>query len=84
MGRRRRSYYHARDIGLERALQHIEDARRLTAELGGTDQDVKEYLFSLSRQQLGPILDAYEQKYGPKSASMLLKQSRNGERANAK
>lgn len=54
--------YHGRhvDIGHERARQHIEDARRLSAELGGTDKDVKEYFFSLPPHSLRLILDAYE------------------------
>lgn len=63
--RNRRRYSGRRvDIGHERARQHIEDARRLTAELGGTDQDVKEYFFSLSPRSLDVILDAYERQYG--------------------
>lgn len=62
---RRHSYHRSReDIGREYARQHIEDARRLTAELGGTDQDVKQYFFSLSPQDLKAILDAYGQKHG--------------------
>ncbi|TWI60487.1 hypothetical protein IQ16_07607 [Bradyrhizobium huanghuaihaiense] len=62
--RYRRRYHKHIDIGHERARQHIEDAKRLTAELGGTDQDVKEYFFSLSPRSLTVILDAYEQQYG--------------------
>jgi hypothetical protein len=63
--RYRRRYYGPRvDIGHEIARQHIEDARRLTAELGGTDKDVKEYFFALSPRLLNNILDAYERQYG--------------------
>jgi hypothetical protein len=61
---RRRSYGRHVDIGHEIARQHIEDARRLTAELGGTDRDVKEYFFSLSPRFLNIILGAYERQYG--------------------
>lgn len=67
MGRRRyrARYYGSRsDIGHEIARQHIEDARRLTEELGGTDQDVKQYFFALSPRQLSTILDEYERIYG--------------------
>lgn len=49
---------------MERALQHIEDAKRLTAELGGTDKDVKEYFFSLPPHQLTHVLDQYERQHG--------------------
>lgn len=51
-------------ISGERALAHIEDARKLTVELGGTDKDVKEYFFSLNPTQLKSVLDAYESAYG--------------------
>jgi hypothetical protein len=54
----------ARNPGLEAALQHIVDAKQLSLELGGTDQDVKGYFFSLPMTQLKPILDEYERKYG--------------------
>jgi hypothetical protein len=49
---------------MERALQHIEEARQLSKELGGTDKDVKAYFFSLPAHPLRTILDAYEAKYG--------------------
>ena len=52
--------------GHEAALQHIEEAKQLTAELGGTDQDVKEYFFSLSAIQLKNVLNEYGKKYGYK------------------
>lgn len=64
---RYRTYRSSRDIGHEIALQHIEDARRLTEELGGTDQDVKQYFFSLGPRALSSLLDAYEQKHGSQS-----------------
>jgi hypothetical protein len=65
MGRYRRHYRSRyRDLGIERAMQHIREAEELSRELGGTDADVKEYFFSLPPCELAPILDAYEKKYG--------------------
>jgi hypothetical protein len=61
----RRHFRSSRDeIGHEYARQHIEDYHRLVRELGGTVEDVKQYLFSLAPQQLRRILDAYEEKHG--------------------
>jgi hypothetical protein len=62
-GYRSRSY-RSRDIGRDRALEHIAAAKRLTAELGGMDQGVKTYFFSLSSYELSAILDEYQKKYG--------------------
>jgi hypothetical protein len=59
-----RSYPRARTSGYERALQHIEEARQLSEELGGTDKDVKDYFFTLPPAQLAPILDEYERRFG--------------------
>jgi hypothetical protein len=50
--------------GLEVALRHIEDARRLSEELGGTDSDVKVYFFQLDGKELRAVLDEYGLKYG--------------------
>lgn len=50
----------------QQALQHIEDARQLTIELGGTDQDVKKWFFSLTPAELEPILNKYRDDYGQK------------------
>jgi hypothetical protein len=61
---RRRPYRGTFDVGHERARQHIEDARRLSEDLGGTDEDVKQYFFSLPRADLRKILDSYEREYG--------------------
>lgn len=60
----RRVNYRSRSIGHERARLHIAAARRLTQELGGTDQDVKQYFFNLPTNEFRSILDAYGQKYG--------------------
>lgn len=63
MGRSRNSYG-SHSVGLERALEHIQEAEALSRELGGTDKDVKEYFFSLPKSQLQIILDKYEREYG--------------------
>ncbi len=55
------------DAGRDRALQHILEAKRLTRELGGSDQDVKSYFFSISQNKLREILDEYEHRYGTKA-----------------
>ncbi len=57
---RRRPY----DAGRARATQHIREARELSRELGGTDEDVKRYFFSLSAAELQVILNAYEKENG--------------------
>ena len=62
-----RSYHfrsRSRDAGYEAAMQHIEEARRLTRELGGTDQDVKQYFFSLPASERMKVLDAYGREFG--------------------
>jgi hypothetical protein len=59
-----RRSYGARNIGHERARQHIEDFHRLTSELGGSVEDVRQYFFSLKPHELRTIFDAYEQKEG--------------------
>lgn len=59
-------YYQYRKIsyGREKALEHIRQAKALSEELGGTDNDVKKYFFSLSKSQLVNILSKYENLYG--------------------
>lgn len=57
------------NIGYERARQHIEEARQLTNELGGTDQDVKKWFFSRSPSQLEAIFRAYGKTYGINKAT---------------
>jgi hypothetical protein len=52
------------DRGHEFARAHIEAGRRLTNELGGTDQDVKKYFFGLHKTDIEIILDLYEHQYG--------------------
>lgn len=59
-----RRSYHSRDHGYERAMEHIRQAEELTKELGGTDQDVKDYLFSLPKEKMQVVLDRYQSQYG--------------------
>ena len=56
--------YGSSSSGHERALQHIREAEALSRELGGTDEDVKKYFFSLFVIQLKAILDKYEKRNG--------------------
>jgi hypothetical protein len=62
-----RSYPRSRSYGRKRALEHIAAAKRLTAELGGMDQAVKAYFFSLPPVELTAILDDYQRAYGSKA-----------------
>lgn len=48
---------------MERALQHIEEAKAFSDEVGGTDEDIKRYFFALSTEELRNILNTYEKKY---------------------
>ena len=67
MARYRNNWYRSyggRSIGHERALEHIREAEALSRELGGTDEDVKRYFFSLSAIHLKVIFDKYEKQYG--------------------
>ncbi len=57
-------YSRGRSAGYDAALRHIEEYEKLSRELGGTVEDVKEWLFSLPPSQLNPILDDYERDYG--------------------
>jgi hypothetical protein len=64
-----RYYYRSnRNVGLERARAHIEDAERLTRELGGTDQDVKDWFFNRKSSELKKIFKIYEDAYGTEKA----------------
>jgi len=66
-GRYKHHSYGHKSTGYKRALEHIREAKVLSKELGGTDEDVKKYFFSLSHKQLKIILDKYEIKYGTKA-----------------
>lgn len=61
--------YRDYDAGAEAARRHIEAARQLSAELGGTDKDVKAYFFNLPEQKLNVILDEYGRRYGSSARS---------------
>jgi hypothetical protein len=62
---RRRSYRRRRTgYSSPEALQHIEEARAFTQEVGGVDKDVKTYFFSLSAADLSRLLDAYGARHG--------------------
>ena len=75
-------YRHRYNPGRERALQHIEEGRRLSQELGGTDEDVKKYFFSLPEAKLNRILDMYEHTFGRRPreyAQQTIKKWRTGQ-----
>src|SRR3569833_1370062 len=80
---RRRRYGNSDDIGREYARRHIEAARQLSLELGGTDQDVKQYFFSLPPNEMGQLLALYGQKHGAKAqdyAEKTIESWRSGKR----
>ncbi len=80
--RGRRHRYGSYNPGRERALQHIEEARRLSEELGGTDEDVKRYFFSLPETDLNIVLDLYEHHHGRQAreyAQSTIKKWRSGQ-----
>jgi hypothetical protein len=59
-----KGYHRSRSFGYERALEHIAAGNRLNAELGGMDQTVKAYFFSLPPSELAAVLDDYQRAYG--------------------
>lgn len=70
--RKRRSGYRSfarSNYGREAAQKHIADAHRLSERLGGMDQEVKDYFFSLSRDQLAQVFKSYGDKYGEQKRS---------------
>ena len=62
MARRRR--YSSYNSGSEYARRHVEEAERFSKEIGGTDEDVKKYFFSLQKSDLDSILQEYGRNYG--------------------
>jgi hypothetical protein len=81
--RHRGSRSFSRDIGREIARQHVEEARRLSQELGGTDEDVKQYFFAVPQAQLNRILNLYEVRHGQQArqyAQQTIRRWRTGER----
>lgn len=73
-----------RTTGHERAKQHIQEAKDLSGELGGTDRDVKEYFFfKMSDKERNEFLDIYGRSYGQKAreyAEKTLPDWRSGKR----
>jgi hypothetical protein len=63
MRRQYRGRYHE-NRGLEAAKRHIEEAKKLTEDLGGTDQDVKQWFFNLAPNKLEEIFVKYTNTYG--------------------
>ena len=63
MGYRRRGRS-KRDYGLERAQRHIAEAHAFSAEVGHTDDDVKEAFFSLDAASLDNIFAEYGALHG--------------------
>lgn len=66
---RRWGYRKKRNIGSEIALKHIEEARIFSSEMGNTDQQIKDYFFSLNETQLNNILEKYGDEYGESAKS---------------
>lgn len=66
-GYNRRSHargYSSSSYGRDRAEQHVREAEQLSAELGGTDHDVKLYFFNLHSTELAQVLEEYGSRYG--------------------
>lgn len=59
--------------GQRAALSHIEQGRRLSRELGGLDNHVKQFLFSRSPKELERIFDEYEKRFGTKAKDYAMK-----------
>jgi hypothetical protein len=62
--RKSRGYGYNNNADRERALEHIRQAQRLSALLGGTDETVKQYLFNLPRHELKQVLAEYGLRHG--------------------
>lgn len=61
--------YRGYKTGADYAREHVEAAERLSVELGGTDEELKRWFFSLSDTQLNKIFISYERQYGTKPAA---------------
>jgi len=59
-----RRYRYGKRAGSEEARRHIREAEAFSRQMGGTDRDVKQYFFSLEKQQLEPILIEYGKLHG--------------------
>lgn len=72
-----------RNYGAERAAQHIAEAAELSRQLGGTDEDVKQYFFSLQKHDLDKVLEQYTLAYGSSAgeyAQLTMSDWRSGRR----
>ena len=49
------------------AIRHIEEAKELTKQLGGIDQDVKVWFFNLTGSTFNNIMQEYKELYGTKA-----------------
>lgn len=81
--RGRSSSSYRSNAGREAAKKHVREAAQLSRELGGTDQDVKDYFFGLRGAKLKSVLDEYGKKYGKdvrQYAEETLPQWRSGHR----
>ena len=48
-------------------MEHIEEARSFSAEIGGCDNIIKRYFFGLSSGELDSFMRAYGKQYGAKA-----------------
>jgi hypothetical protein len=62
MGSRRRAYS-KKDYGLESAQRHIAEAHEFSAEVGHSDEVLKEVFFSLSGKPLDDLFKEYGERY---------------------
>ncbi len=68
MGRYRRRSNHQRNHNLEAAKRHIADAHAFSAEVGHTDEVVKEAFFSLPSASLNNLFNRYGDTWGEVAA----------------
>jgi|TARA_B100001964_G_C14206944_1_gene588607 hypothetical protein len=63
----RKNYSRGSYSGIEAAQRHIEEARAFSNEIGGTDEDIKQYFFALQGEKLESIFDEYGRLHGEKA-----------------
>jgi len=66
---RGRRNYRGGNYGKQAALRHIHQARAFSHEIGGTDEDVKQYFFGLTGRALDDIFSAYGRENGAQAES---------------
>ena len=64
---RYRRRYSDRSRGWDYAMEHIEEARSFSVEIGGCDNIIKRYFFGLSSGELDSFMRAYGKQYGTKA-----------------